>query len=78
VWWMFRHGDGNAHANFGVPGILAGGAGGYFGPMGRYLSLPATNFTSLPFTMVNAMGISIDSFGLADNLVTAPLGALRS
>jgi hypothetical protein len=78
VWWMFRHGDGNAHANFGVPGILAGGAGGYFGTMGRYLSLPATSFTSLPFTMVNAMGISIDSFGVAENLVTAPLGALRS
>jgi hypothetical protein len=78
VWWMFRHGDGNAHANFGVPGIVAGGAGGHFGPMGRYLSLPATDFATLPFSMVNAMGIDIKSFGIADNLVTTPLAALRS
>jgi len=78
VWWMFRHGHGNAHANFGVPGILAGGAGGYFGPMGRYLSLPATDHCTLPFTMVEAMGFPIKSFGIADNLVTAPLAALRS
>jgi hypothetical protein len=78
VWWMFRHGHGNAHANFGVPGILAGSAGGYFGPMGRYLSLPATDFATLPFTMVNAMGIPIKSFGVAENMVTAPLAALRS
>ena len=78
VWWMFRHGDGNAHANFGVPGILAGGAGGYFGPMGRFLSLPATDFGTLPFSMVNAMGMDLDGFGLAENRVTGPLAALRA
>jgi hypothetical protein len=78
VWWMFRHGDGNAHANFGVPGILAGGAGGHFGPMGRYLSLPATDFCTLPFSMVSAMGLPIKSFGLGENTVTGPLAALRS
>jgi hypothetical protein len=61
-----------------VPGILAGAAGGYFGAMARYLSLPATEFATLPFTMVNAMGISIDSFGIAENQVRAPLVALRS
>jgi hypothetical protein len=78
VWWMFRHGDGNAHANFGVPGILAGGAGGYFGTMGRYLALPPTDHAMLPFTMVNAMGLSLPSFGVADNMVTAPVPGLRS
>jgi hypothetical protein len=78
VWWMFRHGDGNAHANFGVPGILAGGAGGHFGQMGRFLSLPATDFGTLPFSMVNAMGIELDGFGVAENRVTQPLAALRA
>jgi hypothetical protein len=78
VWWMMRHGDGNAHADHGVPGVLAGGAGGYFGPMGRFLSLPTTDFAQLPFSMVNAMGINIDAFGIADNRVTVPLAALQS
>jgi hypothetical protein len=74
VWWMFRHGDGNAHANFAVPGILAGGAGGALGgPGGRYLNLPATDHARLPFTMVNAMGIELDGFGLGENRATAPL-----
>jgi hypothetical protein len=78
VWWMFRHSDGFAHGNAGVPGIIAGGAGGYFGPMGRYLNLPDTPHASLPFSMVNAMGLQIDGFGLDENRVTAPLAALRS
>ena len=78
VWWMFRHGDGNAHANFAVPAVLAGGAGGHFGQMGRFLSLPATDYHRLNYSMVNAMGINIDSFGVAENRVTAPLAALRA
>jgi hypothetical protein len=78
LWWMIRHGDGNAHADHGVPGILAGGAGGYFGPMGRFLSLPTTDFAQLPFSMVNAMGIDIPSFGINENKVTVPLAALQS
>jgi Protein of unknown function (DUF1552) len=78
VWWMFRHGDGNAHANHGVPGIIAGGAGGYFGPMGRFLRLPDTSFTSLPFTLVNSMGLSIPAFGMNENRVTTGLAALRA
>lgn len=78
VWWMFRHSDGNAHGNAGVPGVIAGGAGGYFGPMGRFLNLPPTDWGSLLFSMVNAMGIQIDAFGMDENRVTAPLAALRS
>jgi len=78
VWWMFRHGHGNQHASHGIPGILAGGAGGYFGPMGRFLSVPGSNYFSMLFSMVNALGIQIDSFGLADNLVTEPLSVLRT
>jgi hypothetical protein len=79
VWWMFRHGDGNAHANFGVPGVLAGGAGGYFN-MGRFLSMPATDFTTLPFSMVSAMGLPLDGFGVAENRVTSagPLSVLKA
>jgi hypothetical protein len=76
VWWMFRHGDGNAHANFAVPGVLAGGAGGAFGRMGRYLNLPATDHARLPFSMVNAMGLELEGFGLGENRVTAPLAGL--
>ena len=77
VWWMFRHGDGNAHANFAVPAILAGGAGGHFGPLPRYLNLPSTSYAHLPFSLVTAMGIPIDAFGIADNRVTAPLPGLH-
>ena len=78
VWWMFRHGDGNAHANFGVPGIIAGGAGGYFGPMGRFLRLPDTSFTSLPFSLVNSMGLDIPAFGMNENRTTSGIAALRA
>jgi hypothetical protein len=78
VWWMFRHGDGNAHANFGIPGIIAGGAGGYFGQMGRFHSLPGTELDSFLFSMVNAMGVDIPSFGVGPNQVTGPLGVLRA
>ena len=78
VWWMFRHGHGNQHASFGIPGIIAGGAGGHFGKMGRFLSLPNTNYFSMLFSLVNAMGVDIPSFGLADNIATAPLPGLRA
>jgi hypothetical protein len=78
VWWMFRHGDGNAHANFGVPGIIAGGAGNYFGQMGRFLSLPGTDFGHLHYSMVNAMGLQLPSFGVGENQVTGPLPGLKA
>jgi hypothetical protein len=78
VWWMFRHGHGNQHANFGVPGIIAGGAGGYYGKMGRFLSVPGSNYFGMLFSMVNAMGIDIPSFGLAEDQATAPLPQLRA
>jgi hypothetical protein len=78
VWWMFRHGHGNQHASHGIPGIIAGGAGGHFGKMGRFVSLPGTNYFSMLFSLVNAMGVDIPSFGLADNIATAPLPGLRA
>jgi hypothetical protein len=78
VWWMFRHGHGNQHASFGIPGIIAGGAGGHFGKMGRFLSLPATNYFEMSYALVNSMGIDIPSFGLADNIATGPLPGLRA
>ena len=78
VWWMFRHGDGNAHANFGIPGIIAGGAGGYYGQMGRFHSVPGSELSAFLLSMVNAMGVDVPSFGLAENRVTAPLSFLRA
>jgi hypothetical protein len=75
LWWMFRHGDGKAHASFGIPGIIAGGAGGHY-RMGRYLSLPSTNYFSMVLSIVNAMGIDVPGFGLGENLATAPLSGL--
>jgi Protein of unknown function (DUF1552) len=78
LWWMFRHGHGNQHASHGIPGIIAGGAGGYYGKMGRFLSLPGSNYFGMLLSLVNAMGIDIPSFGLGDNQVTAALPGLRS
>jgi hypothetical protein len=46
--------------------------------MGRFLRLPDTSFTSLPFTLVNAMGLNIPSFGMNENRVTSGLAALRA
>jgi hypothetical protein len=82
VWWMFRHGHGNQHASFGIPGIIAGGAGNHFAKAGektgRFLSLPGTNFFSLHYSLANAMGIELPGFGLTDNLATTPVPGLRA
>jgi hypothetical protein len=75
---MFRHGHGNQHASHGIPGILAGGAGGHFGQMGRFLSVPGTSYFQMHVSMANAMGITIPSFALAENLATTPVPGLRA
>jgi hypothetical protein len=46
--------------------------------MGRFLSLPATNYFEMSYALVNSMGIDIPSFGLADNIATGPLPGLRA
>jgi hypothetical protein len=59
-----------------VPGILAGSAGGYFGGMGRYLNLPATDRSILPVLDCPGHVHRHQDFGMADDQVTAPLAAL--
>jgi hypothetical protein len=56
-------GDGNAHSHNDLPFILAGRAGGAFTP-GRHLE-PGSNtpMTNLYVTMLNTMGVNVESFG---------------
>jgi len=75
IYWFNRHGDGNAHDNFGLPNIILGGTGGYF-KMGRWLQLPATNPTKVLISLANAMGVQVTSFGEPAFMDTSPLSAL--
>lgn len=56
-------GDGNAHSHTDLPVILAGRAGGAFNP-GRHFD-PGSNtpMNNLYVTMLNTMGVKVDSFG---------------
>jgi hypothetical protein len=56
-------GDGNAHSHNDLPFILAGRAGGAFTP-GRHFD-PGSNtpMNNLYVTMLNTMGVKVDSFG---------------
>jgi hypothetical protein len=76
VYFYFRHSDGNVHGNSNLPSILAGGAGGFFGPMGRFLSLPRTNPMSLLLTVAAAFGVEVDGFGVGTSRATEPLSAV--
>lgn len=56
-------GDGNAHSHNDLPVIVAGRAGGAFNP-GRHFD-PGSNtpMNNLYVTMLNTMGVKVDSFG---------------
>ncbi len=56
-------GDGNAHSHTDLPVIVAGRAGGTFNP-GRHFD-PGSNtpMNNLYVTMLNRMGVKVDSFG---------------
>jgi hypothetical protein len=56
-------GDGNAHSHNDLPFVLAGRAGGAFTP-GRHFD-PGSNtpMNNLFITMLNTMGVKVDSFG---------------
>jgi hypothetical protein len=57
-----RHGNGNGHTNFALPGIIGGGAGGYF-KMGQNVVLSqATNPTEVLISMASAMGVPVPQF----------------
>ena len=76
VYWASRHGEGNGHTNENIPNLIAGGAGGYFGTMGRFLNLPGTNYCSLLLSLAHAFGIQMDSFGVGSLRATAPIPQL--
>lgn len=77
IYWFNRHGDGDSHANFGLPNIILGGTGGYF-QMGRYLQLPRTNPTQVLISLANAMGVDVPSFGEEGLMATSALAGLTA
>ncbi len=59
-----RHGNGNGHTNYALPGIIAGGAGGYF-TMGQNVVLTkATNPTDALISIASSMGVQVPTFPL--------------
>jgi hypothetical protein len=64
VFWGSRHGEGNGHTNENIPALFAGGANGAFGPTGRFLNLPGTNWCNLLLTIAHGFGVPMESFGL--------------
>jgi hypothetical protein len=63
VFWGSRHGEGNGHTNENLPALLAGGMNGAFGPTGRALNLPGTNWCNLLLSLAKGFGVQMDSFG---------------
>jgi hypothetical protein len=59
-----RHGEGNGHTNEAIPCLLAGGGAQVFGPTGRFLNLPGTNWCSLLLGLARAFGVHAPGFGL--------------
>jgi hypothetical protein len=64
VFWGSRHGEGNGHTNESLPCLLAGGGAEVFGPTGRFLNLPGTNWCSLLLSLARAYGVQAAGFGL--------------
>jgi hypothetical protein len=64
--WGNEVSRGNSHTHQTMPFLLAGGAGGYF-RMGRYIELStATSHCNLLVSILNAMGVETDTFGLPE------------
>jgi hypothetical protein len=64
VFWGSRHGEGNGHTNESIPCLLAGGGAEVFGPTGRFLNLPGTNWCSLLLSLARAYGVQTAGFGV--------------
>jgi hypothetical protein len=77
IYWFNRHGDGDAHDNYGLPNLILGGTGGYF-DMGRYLQLPATNPTEVLISLANSMGVDLQTFGEELYRATQPMAGLTA
>jgi hypothetical protein len=54
--------DGNRHTHHDLPVLLAGGGGGKLTP-GRYLQLPEQPMSNMFVTMLDHMGVQVESFG---------------
>ncbi len=77
IYWFNRHGEGDAHSNWGLPNLLLGGTGGYF-KMGRHLQLPATSPTKVLISIANAMDVEPGPFGKGAYQDSAPLSGLTA
>jgi hypothetical protein len=66
-------GDGDAHDQFQLPLIVAGGAGGKF-RTGRHIALPSkTPVSNVILTIMQTMGVNVTSFGDSTGTVTGLL-----
>jgi hypothetical protein len=59
-----RHGNGNGHTNYALPGVIAGGAGGYFKTGQNVVLSQATNPTNALISIASSMGVAVPSFPL--------------
>ncbi len=59
-----RHGDGNGHTNYALPGVIGGGAGGYFKTGQNVVLAKATNPTDVLISIGRAMGVQVPTFPL--------------
>ena len=59
-----RHGNGNGHTNYALPGIIGGGAGGYFKTGQNVVLSKATSPTDALISIASAMGVSVPAFPL--------------
>lgn len=57
-----RHGTGNGHTNYALPGIIGGGAGGYFKTGQNVVLAKATSPTDVLISMASAMGVAMPAF----------------
>jgi hypothetical protein len=77
IYFINRHGEGNAHTNFGLPGMILGGTGGYF-KTGQLLQLPKTNPTQVLISLANSMGVQLPSFGTGPYVATSPMAGIAA
>jgi hypothetical protein len=59
-----RHGNGNGHTNYALPGIIGGGAGGYFKTGQNVVLSKATSPTDALISIAGSMGVPLATFPL--------------
>jgi hypothetical protein len=74
--WCSEVSEGNTHSHVNMPFLLVGG--GWHFETGRYIQCPAgTSHSNLLVSILNAMGVETDTFGLPD-FVSGPLAGLTA